>query len=94
MRRTEALQAVRLIKFRSVFDRHESSELNQAGAADRLRDTLWFPVFLVLELFLMHQRQIQSHLAFPHRARRAQSSGSTVTRIVRVDTAAIVGSIA
>jgi transposase len=36
MRRTEALQGVRLIKFRGVFDRYESSELNQAEAADML----------------------------------------------------------
>ena len=33
MRRTEALQGVRLIKFRSVFERHEASELNQIDAA-------------------------------------------------------------
>lgn len=36
MRRSEALQGVRLIKFRGVFDRYESSELNQAEAADML----------------------------------------------------------
>ena len=33
MRRTEALQGVRVIKFRSVFDRYEASELNQIDAA-------------------------------------------------------------
>jgi transposase len=33
MRRTEALQGVRMIKFRSVFDRYEASELNQIDAA-------------------------------------------------------------
>ena len=33
MRRTEALQGVRVIKFRSVFERHEASELNQIDAA-------------------------------------------------------------
>ena len=36
MRRTEALQGVRLIKFRSVLDRYESSELNQVEAAELL----------------------------------------------------------
>jgi transposase len=36
MRRTEALQGVRLIKFRSVLDRYETSELNQIEAADLL----------------------------------------------------------
>jgi transposase len=36
MRRTEALQGVRVIKFRSVLDRYESSELNQIEAADLL----------------------------------------------------------
>ena len=36
MRRTEALQGVRLIKFRNVLDRYESSELNQMEAADML----------------------------------------------------------
>jgi len=36
MRRTEALQGVRLIKFRSVLDRYEASELNQAEAAELL----------------------------------------------------------
>jgi transposase len=36
MRRTEALQGVRLIKFRSVFDRYEASELNQVEAAELL----------------------------------------------------------
>jgi transposase len=36
MRRTEALQGVRLIKFRSVLDRYESSELNQLEAAELL----------------------------------------------------------
>ena len=29
MRRTEALQGVRMIKFRSVFERYEASELNR-----------------------------------------------------------------
>jgi transposase len=33
MRRTEALQGVRMIKFRSVFDRHETGELSQIDAA-------------------------------------------------------------
>ena len=33
MRRTEALQGVRMIKFRSVFERYEASELNQIDAA-------------------------------------------------------------
>src|SRR5438105_1610201 len=36
MRRSEALQGVRLIKFRSVLDRYESSELNQCEAAELL----------------------------------------------------------
>jgi len=36
MRRTEALQGVRMIKFRSVFDRYEASELNQIDAAELL----------------------------------------------------------
>jgi transposase len=36
MRRSEALQGVRVIKFRSVLDRYESSELNQIDAADLL----------------------------------------------------------
>jgi transposase len=36
MRRTAALQGVRLIKFRSVLDRYGSSELNQAEAAELL----------------------------------------------------------
>ena len=36
MRRTEALQGVRMIKFRSVLDRYESSELNQIEAAELL----------------------------------------------------------
>jgi transposase len=36
MRRSEALQGVRVIKFRSVLDRHESSELTQTDAADLL----------------------------------------------------------
>jgi transposase len=36
MRRTEALQGVRVIKFRSVLDRYGSSELNQIEAADLL----------------------------------------------------------
>lgn len=36
MRRTEALQGVRVIKFRSVLDRYESSELNQLEAAEML----------------------------------------------------------
>ena len=33
MRRTEALQGVRMIRFRSVFERYEASELNQIDAA-------------------------------------------------------------
>ena len=36
MRRSEALQGVRVIKFRSVLDRYESSELTQTDAADLL----------------------------------------------------------
>lgn len=36
MRRTEALQGVRMIKFRSVLGRYESSELNQIEAAELL----------------------------------------------------------
>jgi transposase len=36
MRRSEALQGVRLIKFRSVLERYESSELNQCEAAELL----------------------------------------------------------
>jgi transposase len=36
MRRTEALQGVRVIKFRSVLERYESSELNQIEAAELL----------------------------------------------------------
>jgi transposase len=36
MRRSEALQGVRVIKFRSVVDRYESSELNQCEAAELL----------------------------------------------------------
>jgi transposase len=36
MRRTEALQGVRVIKFRSVLDRYESNELNQIEAAELL----------------------------------------------------------
>jgi transposase len=36
MRRSEALQGVRMIKFRSVLDRYESSELTQTDAADLL----------------------------------------------------------
>jgi transposase len=36
MRRPEALQGVRVIKFRSVLDRYESSELNQCEAAELL----------------------------------------------------------
>jgi hypothetical protein len=36
MRRTEAHQGVRIIKFRSVLDRYESSELNQIEAAELL----------------------------------------------------------
>jgi DNA-directed RNA polymerase specialized sigma24 family protein len=36
MRRTEPLQGVCVIKFRSVFDRYESSELNQIEAAELL----------------------------------------------------------
>lgn len=36
MRRTEALQGVRLIKFRSVLDRYEASEFNQMEAAELL----------------------------------------------------------
>jgi hypothetical protein len=34
MRRTEAHQGVRVIKFRSILDRYESSELNQIEAAE------------------------------------------------------------
>ena len=36
MRRTEALQGVGMIEFRSVLDRYESSELNQIEAAELL----------------------------------------------------------
>jgi hypothetical protein len=36
MRRTEALQGVRVIKFRSILDRYETSELNQIEAAELL----------------------------------------------------------
>jgi transposase len=36
MRRSEALQGVRVIKFRSVFERYEGSELNQIDAASLL----------------------------------------------------------
>ena len=36
MRRTEAHQGVRMIKFRSVLDRYESSDLNQIEAAELL----------------------------------------------------------
>ena len=36
MRRTEALQGVRMIKFRGVLDRYEASEFNQAEAAELL----------------------------------------------------------
>jgi transposase len=36
MHRSEALQGVRVIKFRSVLDRYESSELNQCEAAELL----------------------------------------------------------
>ncbi len=36
MRRTEALQGVRVIKFRSVWSRYESSEFNQIEAAELL----------------------------------------------------------
>jgi transposase len=36
MRRSEALQGVRLIKFRSVLGRYEASELNQSEAAELL----------------------------------------------------------
>ena len=36
MRRTEALQGVRMIKFRSVLERYEASELNQIDAASLL----------------------------------------------------------
>jgi transposase len=36
MRRSEALQGVRMIKFRSVLDRYESSDLTQTEAADLL----------------------------------------------------------
>ena len=36
MRRTKALQGVRLIKFRGVLDRYQSSELNQMEAANLL----------------------------------------------------------
>lgn len=36
MRRTEALQGVRMISFRSVLDRHEAGELNQIDAGELL----------------------------------------------------------
>src|ERR1700742_3442012 len=36
MRRTEALQGVRMISFRSVLDRHEAGELNQIEAGELL----------------------------------------------------------
>ena len=36
MRRSEALQGVRLIKFRSILGLYESSELNQMEAAELL----------------------------------------------------------
>src|SRR3977135_950974 len=36
MRRTEALQGVRMIKLRSVLDRYEASELSQLEAAELL----------------------------------------------------------
>src|SRR3978361_1476951 len=36
MRRKEALQGVRVIKFRSVLDRYESRDLNQIEAAELL----------------------------------------------------------
>lgn len=36
MRRSEALQGVRVIKFRSVLDRYEAAELNQLEAAELL----------------------------------------------------------
>ena len=36
MRRTEALQGVRMIKFRSVLGRYEATELNQIEAAELL----------------------------------------------------------
>ena len=36
MRRTEALQGVRMIKFLSVFGRYEASELSQLEAAELL----------------------------------------------------------
>src|SRR5947209_8437926 len=36
MRRSEAFQGVRMIKFRSVLERYESSELNQIEAAEML----------------------------------------------------------
>ena len=36
MRRTEALQGVRMISFRSVLDRHEAGELNQFEAGELL----------------------------------------------------------
>jgi hypothetical protein len=43
MRRSEALQGVRMVRFRSVFDRYEGSELNQIEAAEckRHRTTTW-----------------------------------------------------
>jgi hypothetical protein len=53
MRRTEALQGVRMISFRSVLDRHEAGELNQIEAGEvlgisertfrRWLDLPWFP---------------------------------------------------
>jgi DNA-directed RNA polymerase specialized sigma24 family protein len=36
MRRTEALQGVRMIKFRSVLERYEANEFNQIEAAELL----------------------------------------------------------
>jgi DNA-directed RNA polymerase specialized sigma24 family protein len=36
MRRVEALQGVRMIKFRSVLERYDSGELNQFEAAELL----------------------------------------------------------
>ena len=36
MRRSEALQGVRMVRFRSVLKRYESDELNQIEAAEML----------------------------------------------------------
>jgi hypothetical protein len=41
MRRTEAHQGVRMIKFRSVLGRYEASEFNQLEAAELLGVSEW-----------------------------------------------------